>query len=560
MGDFMDTISSAKGNNKEILPHLVIKFRTGNPAILHEGMLYLGKNAVIDFMQALEQFGKVRIRPFSEILTPNVYELNQRLRVKKPSVPDLYLFVEVDFFEDVAEETVIKSVRNFQYVESAIFVHLAVPSNDYQPFQKYLNPLLDGHDVLAGWEYPGGAGAGIQVCDIEGSFNIHHEDLPTVKIINPPNGVLPQRSFDQYPRDWWHGTMSLGVLGGIPNKFGVTGICNEAKILFASDLGIVNDEYVNDLSNAFAYAIEALNKGDILLLEMGEGPVWAALPIEYYSFCHTLIQTAVAKGIIVIEPAGNGTLDLAKSSNEQNLYVWDPTSKDFDESGAIIVGAGTSTMKDTNEPVANCRYSSSDYTSKYNSAVIYPPSPPHCRAWGNMVLTCGVDGDAAGTYPDQAAYAGPNDSYPFYGGTSAASSVIAGLAAVIQGILIGNSNRPPLTPYQMRDLMRNPANGVQQVDRGDGESWLTHSVGPLPVVSKIIQALNICKEGKTKCYAPMFNPGTFVEYIFMLIVSLFVIPILAFAALFSASARCALKQWLYRLSHFFQGNRNCIEL
>jgi hypothetical protein len=543
------------------LPHLAIQFRTNNPVSIHNGVLFVGKNAVPDFFPILSKFGRNRVSPLYQSLTPKISSANRKMQKKNPETPNLESFVTVDFFESIDEYSVIEAVTKIPQVRSAHFVHFQFPTTNYQEKQKYLDPVPDGHDIKFGWDYPGGAGQGIQICVIEGSFNVEHEDIPNVNVVYPVNGIFPHVPVDPYPVGMEHGTNTMGVLGALPNGFGVTGICNKAKLLFASAYTVQEDRYIADTWNAIIYAAEALNRGDILLLELGsrgESEIREAFfPIEYHSYLHTLIQSVVFNEIIVIEPAGNGNIDLGATPNEDGKYIWNPEHEDFNDSGAIVVGGGVSTMPDyqTTRP-PNAKGANSNYNSKHS---IITAVPPHCRSWSNVVATCSL-GQEGGVYLDIDAHAGKNNSYVYYTGTSAASAVITGLAGIIQGIVNRIPRRERLTPKEMRILLRDPENGVPQVDGPDAESWQQHRVGPLPVVSRLARALEICPDEETICYAPFFRPGTRAELIILFLSFLSIYPVLSFRAQFSSAARCQLKRWKYRLRNFFQGNTECVRL
>ena len=88
-----------------------------------------------------------------------------------------------------------------------------------------------------------------------------------------------------------------------------------------------------------------MNAGDVMLLEaqtaIGNSDVM--LPVEVYPAEFDAIAAATRKGIIVIEAAGNGGADLDKTKDAQGLFSLNRKSPDFKDSGAIMIGAASST-------------------------------------------------------------------------------------------------------------------------------------------------------------------------------------------------------------------------
>lgn len=201
-----------------------------------------------------------------------------------------------------------------------------------------------------------------------------------------------------------------GEISGDENQIGILGIAPEAKFSGVSIFGPGNST-----AKAIKTAADKLNKGDIILIELhrpgpkatGSGQ-FGYIAIEWWSADFDAIKYATAKGIIVIEAAGNGY---------QNLD--DPVYQDkFDrsnrDSGAILVGAGA--------PPSG-RYgpdrSRLDF-SNYGSIV-------DAQGWGREVVTTGY-GDLQGGSDKNKWYT------KYFSGTSSASPIIVGAVACLQSI------------------------------------------------------------------------------------------------------------------------------
>ena len=90
------------------------------------------------------------------------------------------------------------------------------------------------------------------------------------------------------------------------------------------------------VADAIDAAAEALRPGDVLLIELqGSGPRGRYLPVEYWDDNYDAIQAATARGVVVIEAAGNGAEDL----DHNGVRAASSIARTRD-SGAIMVGAG----------------------------------------------------------------------------------------------------------------------------------------------------------------------------------------------------------------------------
>jgi hypothetical protein len=179
----------------------------------------------------------------------------------------------------------------------------------------------------------------------------------------------------------------------------------------------------------------------------------ALLPVETDPANFDAIRIAVASGVIVVEAGGNGNNDLDAWTDAMGRHRLNRASMDFQDSGAILVGAA-------NAALPHDRASFSNYGSRVD-----------CYAWGDSIVSAGY-GDLAG--------AGNNSYTSTFGGTSGASPIITGSALLLQGmysVLAGTL----LSPQQMRVLLSNPATGTAQ---GGG---VAGHIGVMPNLRSIVQ-------------------------------------------------------------------------
>src|SRR5437868_2563968 len=217
----------------------------------------------------------------------------------------------------------------------------AADSDMLETFQGYLDAAPLGLDARYAWTQPGGRGENVRICDIEYSWNLTHNDLVGatanlfvyVKGVNP----LPDQSLNE--ASWNHGTAVIGELVAADNGIGITGIAHRAQ------LGLINpltDSSVPDVGGAIRRATAAMEAGDVLVLEQQsvQGPHFdpttgrGLVPIEFEPDVFNAIKAATAKGIIVVESAGNGSEDLDHAAYDGRF------NRGQRDSGALFVGAG----------------------------------------------------------------------------------------------------------------------------------------------------------------------------------------------------------------------------
>lgn len=309
--------------------------------------------------------------------------------------------------------------------------------------QGWLRPREQGVDALYAWGQQGGRGQGVGVVDIEQGWEFAHQDI--VGLTTAP--LVGVNRFTADPATGDHGTSVLGIVAGRVNTVGGSGIAPEAKEVAVCSTfdGGATARVVDAIAKATAH----LSAGDVLLLEV-QRPRAGYLCIETDNAAYTAIRLASAKRIVVVEAAGNGNRDLSAWTSAQGRKL----SRDVPEldSGAVIVGA---CRKDVEVdptgpagPVAGHRRSATAF-SNYGRRV-------DCYAWGEAVQAPIVGG-----------------GYAPFGGTSSAAAIIAGVAAVTQGMQLAQGGAP-LGPLAMRPLLADPA-GTPQVPIAS-----TFTVGVMP--------------------------------------------------------------------------------
>lgn len=346
--------------------------------------------------------------------------------------------------------------------------------------QIYLNAAPAGIDALYAWTLPGGRGANVKVIDCEWGWQFTHEDL-----LQNAMGVVAGSglSYDANPsantsnnRAVNHGTAVIGEIGGDRNTMGITGIAPDASVGASSFASLAT-------STAIRQAADRLRAGDIILLEIHRaGPRFnfqsrsdqqGYIAIEWWPDDFAAIRYAIAKGVIVIEAAGNG-----RQNFDDALYdtrpagfpaTWrNPFNPANPSSQAVVVGAGAP------PPGTHGRDHGPDRSrldfSNYGRRV-------DCQGWGREVTTTG--------YGDLQGGSNPNEWYTnTFSGTSSASPIIVGVMACLQGIRRAQGG-PVITPAQAIAALR--STGSPQQDAPGRPA--TQRIGNRPNLRQLIPAL-----------------------------------------------------------------------
>jgi hypothetical protein len=337
------------------------------------------------------------------------------------------------------------------YLELSVYDPQTVNAADdtYSGTQDYLDAAPTGIDARWAWTQPNSNGAGIALIDLEQGWFLNHEDLPNPTLLFNDN----RDGVGTYEGN--HGTAVLGIAVGVDNSHGIVGIAPAASpvsVVSHYDAGSGTTGHVAD---AIVAAINNLNTGDVLLLEIQRN----YLPTETDAGDMDAIRLAVAHGIIVVEAAGNGNDDLDTWLDPSGDNILNRNSVDFVDSGAIMVGASLST-------VPHHRKLASNFGSRID-----------CYAWGDNVVTAGYGDLDPGT--------GKNSRYTDdFENTSAASPIIVGAALVVQGIYEATTGTR-FSPTQMRAILSNPTTGTAQGTAVAG------NIGVMPDLSLIIPTLGL---------------------------------------------------------------------
>lgn len=346
--------------------------------------------------------------------------------------------------EDVDDDHMLELARAFAALDEVEYAAFEVmgtppPADVFPPTPNLVGQQAhlgtpNGLDANGAWAQ-GYSGAGLRIADVEYAWNLSHEEFNQGGVVAEP-GQTPQ--YTEYAE---HGTASLGAAAAPSNGYGVNGIAFGASRYVYTEWS-VQQGYRRP--EAIAAAAAPAPAGTIILLEMqAVEPTYNSLgPAELDEAVFLVTRMATDANAIVVAAAGNGPTNLDASGLAYYRARGD--------SGAIIVGAG--------HPSTHDRLSYSTFGNRVD-----------VQGWGSSVRTAG--------YGDLAQYGGdPNQRYTAaFNGTSSASALVAGAAALIQQGVIARQGIG-LTPTEMRGVMVHT--GIPQ---GAG-----FHIGPLPQIPEAI--------------------------------------------------------------------------
>ncbi len=255
----------------------------------------------------------------------------------------------------------------------------------------------------------------------------------------------------------------LGLLVGRDNDYGITGIVPDATARVAPAGN-------NNIAAAIDAAASVTGPGDVILLELQTcvcGLTCSTTtqagfgPLEYYQPYFDAIAQATALGVVVVEPAGNGAVDLDSTNC---LGRFQRANRD---SWAVMVGAGTG---DT--PLVRLGF------SNYGSRV-------DVQGQGWRVATLGYGSS------DDPAQPGPTQRYTdHFAGTSSASAIVAGAAASLQGAREAAA-QDFYSPFELRRVL---VGSGTQPNKGTA-----YGIGPMPDLARAIAGCGngVLNDGET---------------------------------------------------------------
>ena len=375
-----------------------------------------------------------------EPVPPGLADLSTYLRLEHPEAPALG-----------------RALLAHPWVELAYLAPLPAPppediapeTPDFTGLQEYLGAAPDGLGFDIAHRWPGGDGANITIAQLEFGWEPGHEDLPEVPLEPAWGSPTGQYSY--------HGNSVLGMLVGLDNDYGVTGLVPGAEVLLLSPYDEAGDYNVAAAVDA---AVALLDPGDIVLIELQAYVLDTLGPVEHEPAVFDAITRAVAAGIVVVEPGGNGALDL----DDPELEGW--FDRELQDSGAIMVGGGASPMGGL-EP-RTWYLNGSSHGARIDlqgwfDHIVTTASSELADSYADLFYP---DGDGAQAYTSR------------FGGTSGASPMVAATAAVANSVAWERWGEP-WAPLELRAALVQTGTPQPPED--------PYLIGPLPDLRRLVR-------------------------------------------------------------------------
>lgn len=330
-------------------------------------------------------------------------------------VPDLLQAFGAVLFVEYAEEVIEPVLASVDFASNPL-AHSLI----------HTRAAPVGMDVYYAWDVPGGDGAGIRFVDVEYDWMLDHEDLIDAQVafasVEAPAGGAVNVD---------HGTGVLGIVLGSDNDRGSIGIAPAVQGFVVPTRLVSNDWLGAGLARSIVVAALVVGAGGVLLIEMGRPRVPSGnhpdLPVELDRHVFDAIQTATKMGVTVIEPAGNGNIDLDGSPQFARLHRGKPT---FADSGAILVAEA--------EPAGDAPITWTRATD----------GPTAGSTFGSR-----IDCFAPAQFHVPSSTVAPvGRGYRIFGGTSGAAAFTTGAAIAAQGMWL-NHMGSFLPPAEVRRLL-----------------------------------------------------------------------------------------------------------
>jgi subtilisin family serine protease len=327
----------------------------------------------------------------------------------------------------------------------------------YYPIQWH----LDAVDAPEAWA-TGATGAGARVAILDGAIYAAHVDLAANVDVAASRSFVPGVAFNQDLGTFWHGTHVAGIVGAVDNNLGVLGVAPRATLIGVKVLhgGTGNFSW---LMNALYYAATPLSEGgagaDVINMSLGalveEKPkdkVDRRDTREFLKLLDRATTYAWKNGATVIASAGNSAIDFG--APEAKGYITVPA----DAKHVIAVSA----TAPEGWALGNRDYAAQSSYTNYGKKLVDLAAPGgDSRLPGNAACTVPVNNTPPTiTQPcwvfdlviSTSRGTAPTGGYSFAAGTSMASPVVAGIAALIIG-----QNGGDMHPAQVEARLRQSA-------------------------------------------------------------------------------------------------------
>lgn len=386
------------------------------------------------------------------------------------------------------------------------------PREPLYPQQWYLNHnggnllALGAHiDVEKAWDVTRGTRS-VVVAVVDDSFDLDHPDFQGIgKIVAPKD--LKENDFLPLPNETEtsHGTACAGIVLAEENGSGITGVAPGCTLMPIRTTGYLDDESIEEI---FEWAI---NRGaSVISCSWGASAVYFPLSLRQRAVIHrAATEGRNGKGCVILFAAGNANRPIDGSVYEQgwNKNILRGNTKWLNgfalHPDVITISAATSMNKKAaysnwGHNISVCAPSNNALPGMWFQETGFIYTQPSIRqpVYGRGMLTTdqvGAAGYDKGNFTSN------------FGGTSSATPVVAGVAALILSV------NPNLTAQEVKHILEETADKIVDsesdpqlglrlgsYDRNGHSQWFGYGKVNAAKAVKAAQNLNITSGTATK--------------------------------------------------------------
>jgi subtilisin family serine protease len=336
------------------------------------------------------------------------------------------------------------------------------PKDSLYPQQWYLNHASSSNQLIAGshisveqaWDTTRGVRS-VVVAVVDDSFDLHHPDFQgTGKVVAPRD--LKDNDFLPLPgeKETSHGTACAGLALAEENGAGIVGVAPGCAMMPIRTTGFLDDRSIEDV---FDWAVE---KGaSVISCSWGASAVYFPLSIrQKAAISRAATNGRKGKGCVIVFAAGNANRPINGTVNEQNWPKNIVKGNTNWLSGfavhpdVITISASTSLNKKAaysnwGDNVSVCAPSNNAPPGMWfqETGFVYTQPAIVSSLFGLGMLSTdqiGAAGYDAGNFTNN------------FGGTSSATPIVAGVAALVL------SANPNLTAQQVKRILQDTADKI----------------------------------------------------------------------------------------------------
>ncbi|MCX2485391.1 S8 family peptidase [Pedobacter sp. MR2016-24] len=375
---------------------------------------------------------------------------------------EIYTAAKADFDKQTSEaKDVLQNIGGFKQALDALIVRVGKENPTAEDIKNYTadnamegrlkNVLISQLQNTTYKEfYDAQITKGISHYQDQLDYNLNLNFNPRPKVLGDNYADSKQRGYgsnDVKGPDASHGTHVSGIIGADrTNTIGIQGVADNVIIMGVRSVPN-GDERDKDVANSIRYAVD--NGAKVLNMSFGKAYSWDKKTVD------EAVKYAISKDVLLVQAAGNDNknLDVEKSFPDRNY-------EGGGQAGAYIV-VGASGPKDDNTLKASF--------SNYGKTTV-DVFAPGVQIYSTV----------------------PESKYAAYDGTSMASPVVAGLAALIR------SYYPKLTAIQVKEIILKSVVKVNHNVSVEGESGaISVPFSDLCITGGIVNAYDALKLAAT---------------------------------------------------------------